>query len=356
MGAFGLNVSIIDTANLAWKIGMCAKGQAKPEALLPTYDYERRLHANKVIEVSGTYLRFVCGSNLGIVDLRDKGKYLGHDTIEPMVEGESRTLLTPDANNATKDEPEARGFLLDFFNKHGMFLLGLDVAYGTSVINLPLKQISDGAKRPVTVKNGVRAPNPRVCFDAGHTGYLYDKMTGASRFHLVIFGSDLLGPVRKNLASFSRSLTNPSCFYKRFGGLDRFNIILVAKGVPFEVEENVAGADIAALREVATVLCDDRAPDEDAHTAWGTNHSTGAVVVVRPDLWTGISAAPNELQELDEYFDGFLIPVASSGRSQPNCVGMKECIDLSNGVSEFDGRKDRINGINGVRQEIDGIA
>lgn len=313
MGAFGLNVSIIDTANLAWKIGLCAKGQAKIEALLPTYDYERRLHANKVIEVSGTYLRFVCGSNMGIVDLRDKGKYLGEDTIEPMSPGESRTLLVPDANNATKDEPEARGFLLDFFNRHGMFLLGLDVAYGTSIINPPLKALkSASSKRPVTVKNGVRAPNPRVCFDAGHTGYLYDNMTGASRFHLLIFGSDLLGPARRNLATFSATLTKPHSFFNRFGGTERFNVILVAKGVPFEIEQSIGGQDIEALRRIATVISDDRAPDEDAHTTYGVNHATGAIVVVRPDLWTAISIQPNEVEELEVFFDGFLIPVQTA--------------------------------------------
>ncbi|KAL8717976.1 MAG: hypothetical protein Q9225_004835 [Loekoesia sp. 1 TL-2023] len=313
MGAFGLNVSIIDTANLAWKMGLCVKGFAKAEKLLPTYDYERRLHANKVIEVSGTYLRFVCGSNLGIVDLRDKGKDLGVDTIEPMAEGESRTLLTPDAKNAHPDESVARGFLLDFFNRHGMFLLGLDVAYGTSVINPPLKQIPEGSRRPITVKNGVRAPNPRVCIDTGHTGYLYDKMAGAARFHVVVFGSDLLGPVRRNLATLSQSLKDSNSFYRRFGGAEMFNIILIAKGVPFEVDDSIVGDDIVTLREAATTLYDDRAPDEDAHTTWGANHTTGALVVVRPDLWTGISVAPNELQEVDDYLAGFLIPVAERG-------------------------------------------
>ena len=321
MGAFGLNVSIIDCANLAWKIGLCAKGQAKMESLLPTYDYERRLHANRVIEVSGTYLRFVCGSGLGIVDLRDKGRSLGMDTIEPMAKGESRTLLVPDAQNATKDEPQARAFLLDFFNRHGMFLLGLDGAYGTSTINPPLKTKESAARRPVTVKNGVRAPNPRVCFDAGRTGYLYDTMTGASRFHLLVFGSDLLGPVRRNLAVLSKALTDPNSFYSRFGGRDRFNVVLVAKGVPFEVKENIVGVDIKTLGKTATVVSDDRAPDEDAHTTWGVNHTTGAIVVIRPDLWVGISAAPNELGDVDQYLDGFLVSVPPvTGMAQVNGV------------------------------------
>lgn len=360
MGAFGLNVSIIDTANLAWKIGLCVKGLAKPEQLLATYDYERRLHANKVIEVSGTYLRFVCGSDLGIVDLRDKGKDLGVETIEPMAQGESRTLLSPDAKNAHPDESVARGFLLDFFNRHGMFLLGLDVAYGTSIINPPLKQLSEGSRRPVAVKNGVRAPNPRVCIDAGHTGYLYDKMSGATRLHLVVFGSDLLGPVRRNLTTLSQSLKDSNSFYRRFGGAEMFNIILVAKGIPFEVDDAVMGDDIAALREAATILYDDRAPDEDAHTTWGANHTTGALVVVRPDLWTGISAAPNELQEINDYLEGFLIPVAErETRVKQGSHAPVMARHMSRFLNGDQAARTPINGlavVNGLAQEINGEA
>lgn len=63
MGAFGLNASIMDSANLAWKLGLCALNLAKPSILLPTYDTERRAHANRIIRVSGSYLRFVCNSD-----------------------------------------------------------------------------------------------------------------------------------------------------------------------------------------------------------------------------------------------------------------------------------------------------
>jgi phenol 2-monooxygenase len=45
MGAFGLNASNVDAANLAWKIGLVGQNKARLEALLPTYSVERRLHA-----------------------------------------------------------------------------------------------------------------------------------------------------------------------------------------------------------------------------------------------------------------------------------------------------------------------
>lgn len=43
MGAFGLNASILDSANLAWRLGFVAQNNARIDALLPTYSGERSL-------------------------------------------------------------------------------------------------------------------------------------------------------------------------------------------------------------------------------------------------------------------------------------------------------------------------
>lgn len=54
MDAFGLNASIIDASNLAWKIGLIARSRAQLASLAPTYDRERRLFAQRIIKVSGS--------------------------------------------------------------------------------------------------------------------------------------------------------------------------------------------------------------------------------------------------------------------------------------------------------------
>lgn len=170
-----------------------------------------------------------------------------------------------------------------------------------------------GAKQtPITVLNGARAPNPRVCFGPSYTSYLYDKMTGSSRFHLLIFASDLRGIVRERVARFSQQGLGPGGFFARFGGRSRFNIVLVIKALPHETEELLSGSygednDLSLLRDNATLVFDDRSPDEDAHYWYGINHARGAVVVVRPDLWVGMSAWPEDMQALDQYFAGFLV-------------------------------------------------
>jgi phenol 2-monooxygenase len=285
MGAFGLNASIMDACNLAWKIGLCARNQARLSVLGPTYCAERRLHANCIIRVSGSYLRFICHSDLPLAEF---------DAPPPSLS------WVPDAVPYTAGEE--LDFLRAFFANNGPFLLGVDAPYAPGVL-VPEKP--PGAIGPL---NGVRAPNPRLCFSASETGYLYDMTTGAATFHLLLFVSDLRGPVRRALARFAAALGQPQSFYSRFGGPERFNLVVVAKAVPFEAEDLMAGEDLSAVRRHARLLFDDRAPDEDAHTCYEVDHAEGAVVVVRPDLWIGTSAFLGDgATALDEYFGNFML-------------------------------------------------
>lgn len=86
LGAFGLNSSIYDAVNLSWKLALCLRGGADPHKVLPTYDTERRLFANKVIRFSGAFLRFVCNFDLPLASLRGLGDELEtHDEALPII-------------------------------------------------------------------------------------------------------------------------------------------------------------------------------------------------------------------------------------------------------------------------------
>jgi phenol 2-monooxygenase len=213
MGAFGLNASILDAANLAWKIGLCSKGAAKIDALMPTYDSERRNHAAKIIEISGRYLRFVCNSVLPVAQLLKAGRDPGFDSNGLPINGrasdnwngiESHKLDTENMDeflnekngtvngngtngthtngsarqsnvpvNATgkissddyyteDDLQKDRQWLHSFFNDYGQFLLGTDAPYDKSCIVLQTEDKPRAKRLPSSVGNGVRAPNPRV--------------------------------------------------------------------------------------------------------------------------------------------------------------------------------------------------
>ncbi|KAL5361513.1 FAD binding domain-containing protein [Aspergillus floccosus] len=286
LGAFGLNSSIYDAANLGWKLGLVLRKHAQP-SILTNYDSERRLFANRVIRCSGAYLRFICNSSLPLAALRDLGEHLeSHDKNLPPLDGSTEA---------------DRDFLYTFFKRHAMFLLGVEWPVVNSAI-CP----TDTDVRASSLRNGVRAPNPRVCLDANYTAYLYDKMMGVGRFHLLLFASDLQGPVRQSLAVLAGEIRKRGGFYKRFGGREMFNLILVVKTLPYQTPGLLDG-DLAPLEDQATIVYDDRAPDEDAHYWYGVNHARGALVVVRPDLAVGVSAWPEEISKLNKYFAMFLL-------------------------------------------------
>ena len=288
MGAFGLNASIMDAANLAWKIGLVSRNKARFDTLLPTYSAERRLHAVRIIKVSGRYLRFVCNADLSkATNMPDELKPMTLEN-EPSGEGVEKDLQ----------------FLAGFFKGNGPFLLGVDAPYESSVISPSFKEERQVA---VNVRNGVRAPNPRVCFSTTQTGYLYDKMTGASTFHIVLFASSLRGPALENLRRFSAAL-GPSGFYQRYGGSSTFNIVVVVDCMPFELEDILTKEGTEELRKLATFVYDDRAPDESAHSTWGIDRKGGGVAVVRPDLWVGVTAGLGDVETIERYFSGFLVP------------------------------------------------
>jgi phenol 2-monooxygenase len=84
-------------------------------------------------------------------------------------------------------------------------------------------------------------------------------------------------------------------------------VVLVTKLLPHEADVLMDGDDLKLLRDAASVVYDDRAPDEDAHYSYAVNHARGAIVAVRPDLFVGTSAWPEDINALEEYFGTFLI-------------------------------------------------
>jgi 3-(3-hydroxy-phenyl)propionate hydroxylase len=67
----GYNSGIRDAANLGWKLAAVVNGQAE-DALLDTYDVERRKHARAMIDLSTMVGRVISPTNRRLAGLRDK--------------------------------------------------------------------------------------------------------------------------------------------------------------------------------------------------------------------------------------------------------------------------------------------
>ena len=324
MGAFGLNASMMDAANLAWKLGLCARNLADLSALATTYDQERRQHAQQIIRISGSYLRFVCQSTIPVAEFEHGGEPLGTAGVVNYSNGEDLE------------------FLRQFFGRNGKFILGVDAPYPSSIIS-PASR-TDESMCAIGPRNGVRAPNPRVCFSAGSTGYLYDGLTGTDIIHIVIFASDLLGPVRVALTNVSQSLDSPHGFFQKYGAAARFNLQLVVKCLPGDEKRSLGGPDLSGVRRYAGLIYDDRAPDEDAHTTYEVSHARGAIVVIRPDLWVGTSVYLDEVEQLDVYFGSWLVPIVSANER----AFSKDALIRNGAKTNGDTREEQAGDINGA--------
>lgn len=228
------------------------------------------------------------------------------------MEKHEETLPTPEQTVESD-----KVFLRAFFKRNAKFLLGVETPIVPSVI-CQANGVSD-TQRPTTILAGARAPNPRVCLENGLTSYLYDKMMGVSRFHILVFCSDLQGPVRVQLKSFSRQTFGCGGFFGRFCGSEMFNIVLIVKAPPHELENCIRDdSDLVTLRNQSSIVFDDRAPDEDAHYWYGINHARGGVIVVRPDLWVGTSVWPEQSDLLKDFFGQFVFeaPVVQDSKLQ----------------------------------------
>ena len=67
----GYNSGIRDAANLGWKLAAVVNGQAE-DALLDTYDVERRKHARAMIDLSTMVGRVISPTNRRVAALRDR--------------------------------------------------------------------------------------------------------------------------------------------------------------------------------------------------------------------------------------------------------------------------------------------
>jgi phenol 2-monooxygenase len=96
------------------------------------------------------------------------------------------------------------------------------------------------------------------------TGYLYDTTTGAASFHVLVFASSFSATVRSRLTCSFAAVARPDGSHQRFGGSKHFDVLLVVRLPPMEMEEALSGLKI--LRQHATVIYDD------SHSGRGCAH------------------------------------------------------------------------------------
>jgi len=279
-----MNTGIGDAHNLAWKLAYLCKGIAKPD-LLATYDLERRENALRAVRTSARYLRFVGNCTFQNIDGSE---------VEPEIV-ESTVVVKPN------EDPHI-AFFKQFAQENTNFLIGLDIDYAPNAVNLPVEP------KVAKVRSGYRAPDPRVSLSRDVSARLHDVFGNVGQFTTVVFGSNLGGPVARQLKNLDAYLSSPESFYRKFEKLDLFKLVFIIRATPSQANARIK--DFPFLHQHAVIAYDDQLPPgifgADAHSVYGVNHEQGAVVVVRPDTWGGTAVKIADVSSLEGYFDRFI--------------------------------------------------
>ncbi|MGV0837768.1 bifunctional 3-(3-hydroxy-phenyl)propionate/3-hydroxycinnamic acid hydroxylase [Mycolicibacterium thermoresistibile] len=202
----GYNSGIRDAANLGWKLAAVVNGHAR-DALLDTYDIERRKHARAMIDLSTMVGRVISPTNRRVAALRDRlihaasvvptlKRYVLEMRFKPMPRylqgavhhGEPRSQTSPtgtlfiqprvdtrDAQNVLLDDVLGSGFAVLCWSNNLRAVLGEEAfdrwkALGAKFVEVrPMTQLHwPGHDDPDVVVVGDRAGALKAWFDA-HT-------------------------------------------------------------------------------------------------------------------------------------------------------------------------------------------
>ncbi|KAI0361721.1 hypothetical protein OH77DRAFT_1469669 [Trametes cingulata] len=268
----GMNASMSDTHNLAWKLAYVLRGWADI-SLLSTYEFERRKFAVDLINFDRQWAA-----------LFSSGKA---------------------AMNGGDDS------LHDMFRRNGQFTSGIGIRYEPSPIIH--KQHQEYAANLIIGERML--PHVFICAADARPVNIHDMLPADTRFRVLVFVGDITDQaIAADVRALGEQLEAPEGFLKRFGhGRQLFDVLCISASS----KQSVDWTDFPKVLSShwTKVLLD----DEDMHgrvggggfAAYGINPRLGAVVVVRPDGHVGLVAPTDHLDAVDAYFGSFVVPATS---------------------------------------------
>ncbi|KAF8270632.1 FAD binding domain-containing protein [Lactarius quietus] len=257
----GMNASMNDTHNLAWKLTHVIRGWADI-SLLKTYEFERRKYARDLIAFDKEF------SALFSEKLREDGE--GH--------------------GPTYEE------FIGAFQNYGNFSSGVGVHYTPSAVTDPLHQ----AVAENLVIGQRLLPHVLVRAADAREVNIQDLASSDSRFKLFVFP----GEHAPKIASF---LERPEGFFNK--RRDAYSVVTVLHGDKTTI--NYLAVPRVLRPHWTKVLLDDTdvtgTRGGQIHERYGISRTAGAVVVVRPDGYVGFVAPLDQLAVLDDYFGRFML-------------------------------------------------
>ncbi|KAI9062565.1 hypothetical protein FKP32DRAFT_1677098 [Trametes sanguinea] len=270
----GMNAALGDSHNLAWKLTYVLNGWAKM-SLLRTYESERRKFAKDLIEFDKQWSKL-------FIAKRQSSEHPDGVTHEQFI---------------------------GMMKKFNSFVSGIGIRYSPSTIVNPQHQAI--ASNMIVGERVI--PQIFICAADGRPMEIHDLLPADSRFKILVFGGDIAATEDlKTLREFVEDSNRPESFLNRFGRDGAvFDVLCFSSGK----QETINYADFppfyrshwskAFLDEVDMT----GRLGGGGYEKYGIDPHAGAVVVVRPDGYTGMVAplSAHGVEEITAFFNEFLL-------------------------------------------------
>ncbi|KAH9945759.1 hypothetical protein B0H21DRAFT_822837 [Amylocystis lapponica] len=273
----GMNASMNDTHNLAWKLAYVLRGWSSM-LLLQTYESERRKYAQELIAFDKLFAK------------------------------QFSTKSTSSAAEVSEDSVTHEQFL-HTFKTFGGFTTGIGVHYSPSAI-VNIAHQSYASKLTI----GQRMPPHEFIRAADARPFeLQDLLPSDARFKILVFAGNTTDKLQLDrVRVLSAELDKPDGFLRRFGqGTPEaiFDILCISSGT----KEETRYLDVPAILRPhwSKVLLDDvdlhhKSRAGGGYESYGIDPA-GAIVVVRPDGYVGAIAPFDHLGDINDYFATFMV-------------------------------------------------
>lgn len=284
-----MNLSIQDTYNLGWKIGLCVKNMA-PRSILETYESERRPVAQDLIDLDRAAGDPVSGKRAS-------------EEIESI-------------------DPARLGML------SATFYGGFAVNYDKSVLVVRNEEKRKGVAWAADVTNeivvGMRFPSLQIIRQSDASVWRFlEWLKSDGRFRIILFAGNIkVASQMKRVENFCAALEKDGSFLKRVtpktAKVDSVIEILTLHCAP-RLETNIL--DFPPLLhplddeygwDYDKIFVDDMSWYQGhghAYENYGVNSEKGAVVVVRPDQYVALKTDIDDVESLEKYFADILLNV-----------------------------------------------
>ncbi|KAI0773242.1 FAD binding domain-containing protein [Trametes elegans] len=260
----GMNASMMDSHNLAWKLAYVLRGWADP-SLLQTYESERRKFALDLIQYDREWSAMIAEKN---------------------------------------DTPGREERFREMFEKNADFMSGLTLRYEpSSIVNNQFQ-----ACAPQIVVGERIPPHVFICAADARPVNIHDMLPADTRFKIVFFVGDITdASIAELVQDLAGRLDKPGSFLQRHDSR-AFDVLCVSASSQHAV-------DYTDFPEVfrshwSKVLLDDTQlngrPGDGGFARYKVNPQEGAIVVVRPDGHVGMVAPCDQLDAVDGYFGSFM--------------------------------------------------